>query len=241
MTRDAVLDAYLVEGTDWDRDRAQQLARNALLAWRVAAAGWACAVASAAALGLLMPLKRVEPFVVRVDNTTGIVDVVPGYTGQEPIDEAVTRYFLGRYVSVCQRFLFATAESDYEECGAFNTPQMNQAWYALWTQTNPASPLNRHKDGSSVRVNIESISFLRRAGGAIDLAQVRFLKLERASDDAPDHASHWIATMQFAYGPPASDPRLRRWNPLGFKVAHFEPEPEVLPLPSATATAAGAQ
>ena len=44
-------------------------------------AGWSCAVASAIALLALMPLKRVEPFVIRVDNTTGIVDVVPVYTG----------------------------------------------------------------------------------------------------------------------------------------------------------------
>jgi type IV secretion system protein VirB8 len=30
---------------------------------------------------LMMPLKQVEPFVIRVDNSTGIVDVVPVYTG----------------------------------------------------------------------------------------------------------------------------------------------------------------
>ena len=30
---------------------------------------------------MLMPLKRVDPFVVRVDNSTGIVDVVPVYAG----------------------------------------------------------------------------------------------------------------------------------------------------------------
>ncbi len=35
----------------------------------------------ALALVLLMPLKRVDPFVVRVDNSTGIVDVVPVYAG----------------------------------------------------------------------------------------------------------------------------------------------------------------
>ena len=47
----------------------------------MAAAGWLCAVAAALALALLMPLKRVEPFVVRVDNSTGVVDVVPMYGG----------------------------------------------------------------------------------------------------------------------------------------------------------------
>ncbi len=70
---------------------------------------------------VLMPLKRVDPFVIRVDNTTGLVDVVPVYAGQAQMPEAVTRYFLDHYVTVCERFNFATAESDYEECGAFHT------------------------------------------------------------------------------------------------------------------------
>ena len=77
-----------------------------------------------------MPLKRVDPFVIRVDNTTGIVDVVPVYDGQRTPEEAVTRYFLTHYVTICERFNFATAESDYEECGAFHSAQRNQAWYA---------------------------------------------------------------------------------------------------------------
>ena len=38
-------------------------------------------LASGAGAALLMPLKRVEPFVVRVDNSTGVVDVVPVYAG----------------------------------------------------------------------------------------------------------------------------------------------------------------
>ena len=44
----------------------------------------------------------------------------------------MTRYFLTHYVTVCERFNFSTAESDYEECGAFHSAQRNQAWYALW-------------------------------------------------------------------------------------------------------------
>ena len=64
-------------------------------------------MAASVALVLLMPLKRVEPFVVRVDNSTGIVDVVPVYSRRRArMDEAVTRYFLTHYVSVCERFNF---------------------------------------------------------------------------------------------------------------------------------------
>jgi len=206
----------------------------------VAGAGWLAAVVLAGALMLLMPLKRVEPFVVRVDNATGIVDVVPVYTGQTGMPEAITRYLLTHYVTVCERFNFATAESDYEECGAFHTAQRNQTWYALWNPNSPSSPLNLYKDGTSVRAQVTSVSFFKRANGVGDLAQVRYVKAKRAAGGATDETTHWIATLQYAYADPSHDPKARGWNPLGFKVVDFRPEPEVLTEPAPGAALAAA-
>jgi type IV secretion system protein VirB8 len=220
------LAAYFREAVSWDADRAAQAQRSARWAWRAAGAAWVCALAMAVCLTLLMPLKRVDPFVVRVDSSTGIVDVVPVYAGKAGVEETVTRYFLAHYISVCERFNFATAESDYEECGAFHAAQRNQAWYALWNPTNPASPLNVHKDGSTVRVQVEAVSFFQRSSGVSDLAQVRYLKAERQGSGADERFTHWIATIQYAYAPPSKDPRVRRWNPLGFKVVDLTAEPE---------------
>jgi type IV secretion system protein VirB8 len=234
LTAAPAIEEYLREAESWDADRAAQFRRSARTAWSVAGAGWLCAVASAIALATLMPLKRVDPFVVRVDNSTGIVDVVPVYTGQATPDEAVTRYFLTHYLTVCERFNFATAESDYEECGAFHSAQRNQAWYALWTATNPASPLNVHKDGSTVRVQVNSVSFFTRSSGLSDLAQVRYLKASRQGAGSEESYTHWVATIQYAYADPAKDPKTRRWNPLGFKIVDFRSEPEVLTETSAT-------
>ena len=231
MSATASLEAYLQEAASWDADRLAQTRRLARNAWRVAAAGWICAVASSVALLMLMPLKRVDPFVVRVDNSTGIVDVVPVYAGQAGVEQAVTRYFLTHYITVCQRFNFASAESDYEECGAFHSAQRNQAWYALWNPSNPASPLNLHKDGSTVRVQVESVSFFKRSSGVTDLAQVRFVKAERPGNGAQERFTHWIATIQYTYTAPSKDPKVRRWNPLGFRILELTAEPEVLPQP----------
>jgi type IV secretion system protein VirB8 len=229
--------AYFAEAASWDADRAAGFRAAARTAWRVAAAACLCAVACALSLALLMPLKRVDPFVVRVDNSTGVVDVVPVYAGEAPPDELVTRYFLAHYVSVCERFNFSTAESDYEECGAFHSAQRNQAWYALWSPTNSVSPLNVHKDGSSLRIQVSAVSFFARASGLHDLAQVRYLKALRQSGGTDEKITHWIATIQYAYATPAKDPKIRRWNPLGFKVIEFNSEPETVdmaPAPPAT-------
>jgi type IV secretion system protein VirB8 len=233
VNRDPALEGYFAEAISWDADRATQHRRVLRLAFLVAGAGWGCAVVMGLALTILMPLKRVEPFLIRVDNSTGLVDVVPVYAGQASMPEAVTRYFLDHYVTVCERFDFATAESDYEECGAFHTAARNQAWYERWARTNPASPLNLYKDGSSLRAQVSAVSFFERGSGVSDLAQVRYTKAKRPTGGAEEQVTHWIATVQYTYAEPSKDPKVRRWNPLGFKIIEFRSEPEVLTEPDA--------
>lgn len=228
MSTDVTLAPYFAESRSWDADRVARARRSARVAWWVASAACVSTLSTSLALLGLTPLKRVEPFVIRVDNSTGIVDVVPAYDGGAPLNESVTRYLLTHYVTVCERFNFATAESDYEECGAFHAAQRNQAWYAAWNRTNPDSPLNVNKDGTTIRAQVVSVSFFERNNGVGDLAQVRYLKARRVSGGADEKVSHWIATIQFAYGDPPTDPKVRRWNPLGFKIVEFKPEAEVL-------------
>jgi type IV secretion system protein VirB8 len=224
---DTASDDYFSEAHRWDTDRVAGIERSRRIAWRTAAAGWLCAVAGSVALALLMPLKRVDPFVIRVDNTTGVVDVVPSFTTTASIDETVTRYFLGHYVTTCERFNAVTVESDYEECGAFHGPQRNLTWAALWKTTNPESPLNLYRDGSRIRAEVQSISFFKRSSGMTDLAQVRYIKSVRQASDSLPRITRWIATIQYRYGPPSTEPRQRAWNPLGFRVVEFNTEPEV--------------
>lgn len=234
MSQDPALKTYFEEAASWDADRAAMAARSVRIAWRIAVSACALTVMAVVALMLLMPLKRVEPFVIRVDNATGIVDVVPAFAGNAQMPETVTRYFLTHYVTVCERFTFATAESDYEECAAFHAAARNQTWVALWDRANPVSPLNAYKDGSSVRSQVSALSFFERGNGVEDLAQIRYAKTRRASASGNDQVTHWIATIQYVYGEPSKDPAVRRWNPLGFKIIEFRSEPETLDAPAQT-------
>jgi type IV secretion system protein VirB8 len=227
--KDPALQAYFEEAASWDQDRAAMQRRSARVAWVVAAAGWIGSLALVAVLLMLMPLKRVEPFVIRVDNASGMVDVVPVYVGHEAMPEMVSRYFLTHYVTVCERFNFPTAESDYQECGAFHTPQRNQTWYAAWAKTNPNSPLNLYRDGSTVEARVTSVSFFTRADGVTDVAQVRYVKAKRQAGSSDEQRSYYIASIRYAFASPPSEPAMRRWNPLGFKVIDFHSEAEALP------------
>lgn len=237
MSSDSTLDRYLEQARSWDFDRGKQLRRLARLAGWSAVAGWSLAMCLAAAVVVLTPLKTVEPFVVRVDNTTGLIDVVPVYAGHTAIDETVTRYLLTRYVRVCESYLPASAESDYEECGAFNGPERNQEWYATWNTSNPESPLNRYRDGTTVRARVKSVTFFKRASGGEDLAQVRYTTARRNGGTGAEQVAHFIATLQFGYAEPSRNPRTRQWNPLGLRVATFRREAEVAEADAAPVTA----
>ena len=96
------LAAYFDEAATWDADRARRAQRSAQTVWIVAGVSCACTLASVVALMLLTPLKEVQPFLVRVDSSTGVVDVVPPYDAEGTLDETITRYLLTHYVRTCE-------------------------------------------------------------------------------------------------------------------------------------------
>jgi type IV secretion system protein VirB8 len=237
MTSDPQLAAYFEEASQWDADRVRLMERRTRTAWIVAALSLACTLVSVVAVMLLTPLKEVVPFLVRVDSRTGIVDVVPPYDGTATLDETITRYLITHYVSTCERFNWSTAESDYEECAAFHGGQRNQQWAAAWATANPESPLNKHKDGTTVRAEVQGVTFFTHANGVRDLAQVRYVKAVRRGNGADEQRSHWIATIQYAYVAPAKDPKRRQWNPLGLRIVDFRAQAEAV-SDSATSSSA---
>src|SRR5262249_30896212 len=156
-------------------------------------------------LAFLAPLKTVEPYVIRVDNSTGIVDIVPMYAGHAEIGETVARYLLTHYITVCEGFSYATAERDYEECGAYHTAKRNQEWYAQWNPSNLQSPLNVYRDGTVVRTQVTAVTFFHKTDSRpasttgtppVELAQVRYLK-SRRPPGGTEHLTHWIATLEY--------------------------------------------
>ena len=236
MSEDAALERYFKEAASWDADRIAMNVRSNRIAWRIAIGACALTVILGLALFALMPLKRVEPFLIRVDTSTGIVDVVPVFTGGAAMPETVTRYFLSHYVTVCEATLSISPlrKATMRNVRASTSAgRVTKPGTALWDRGNPLSPLAIHKDGSTVRAEVGAVTFFQRGSGVQDLAQVRYTKSTCGGPETPRTKSlHWIATISYAYSDPAHDARARRWNPLGFKVIDFKSEPEVESTPA---------
>lgn len=229
MKPDPAIAEYIDEARGWDQDRRAMAAKSIRRAWTVAGVSLGVTVLAVGALAGLTPLKRVDPFVIRVDNATGIVDVVPTFKGEGAVSELVTRHLLTSYVTARERFALAVAESDYDTVGAFQGPTLNQQWMSLWDKGNPESPLNVYRDGTTARIQVQAVTFLKRASGNDDLAQVRFIRGVRPSGTGMEQPTHYIATIQYGYGAPSKDDHTRVLNPLGFRILEYRRETEAAP------------
>ncbi|MFN3585799.1 virB8 family protein [Phenylobacterium sp.] len=217
------LKAYVAEARSWDHDRLAAAYRSRRLAWTVAAMAAILAGAAVAAVAVLTPLKTVEPYVVRVDRTTGAVEVLRGLSRSGPVsyDEAVTKSFLATYVRARESWLPQAAEANFRQVSIMSTPEEQQRWALVFRPTNPASPQVAYGLAADVQVAIRAISFV-----APGVANVRFHRTIRRGAEVEE--SDWIATVAFAYtkAPMGESDRLR--NPLGFQVSSYRADPEVV-------------
>jgi type IV secretion system protein VirB8 len=239
---DRPVEDYLDQASGWERDRNEQFRASARTAWIVAGCATGAALLAVGAVASLTPLKRVEPFLVRVDSSTGVVDVVPAYAGKAEFPDTVIRHLVTEYVTQRERYLPMLAETDYEATGAFHSAPMNQAWAAAWAKANPESPLNRYTGDTHVTVQVQSVTFLKQGPESMDVVQVRFQTATQRALGANPELAHYVATLKTAFGPPSADTRLRALNPLGFKVLEYRREPEVVgPIVPVVSTAASSQ
>jgi type IV secretion system protein VirB8 len=219
---------YLKEALSWETDKVMEMNRSRKTAWRVASASGAIAFVSVLAVAALLPLKVVEPFVIRVDNATGIVDVVEALgDGKTNYDEAVNKYFTQWYVRYREGYTKELAEEYYTNVGVLSAGLEQQKYSSWFDPKNPMSPLNVYGPYAKVRVRIKSTSFIRP-----DVALVRYTKEVERGADRPE-ITHWAATVVFKYSGAPMAESDRAINPLGFQVTEYRNDPDVLPKEAA--------
>ena len=217
------LKTYFAEAKRWDQDRLASALRSRRLAWFVAGAACLLSVASVVAVASLTPLKTTEPFVIRVDQTSGAVDVVRGLRRDTPAtyDEAISKYFLAQYVRSREGYLHPAAEDNFRLVSILSTPSEQRRWADLYRGSNLDSPQNLYGPESEVIVSIRAISFINDK-----VANVRFHRTVRQAQQVTE--SDWIATIAFTYvqAPMTESDRLR--NPLGFQITSYRSDPEAI-------------
>lgn len=212
---------YLAEAQSWEADKLRSLEASRKQAWFIALCAGVITVMSVIALVMLTPLKTAVPYVVRVDNATGAVDIVNAMTDSKTnYDEVMNKYNVQWYVRWREGYSKHLIADYYANVGVSSGSQ-EQSKYSQWiSRKNPSSPLNVYGESGTATIKIKSTSFLKN-----NVALVRYTK-EVNNASKGNGISHWAATIVFDYaGTPMSE-RDRAINPLGFQVLEYRNDPD---------------
>lgn len=231
MTQKADFQKYLDEANDWDADKIYEMAKSKKRAWSVAFLMMVLFSIQSLTITTLLPLKKVEPIVIRVDNNTGMVDVVT-LLKDEVIETSnqTDKYFLNKYLRHREGFLWPTREEDRNIVGLLSAASEQERYMAESDpESNPNAPIARYNQNCEVNIKAKSISILAKddvvAGVKTHTAMVRYIKTETRTGVSPV-VTHWVATITYTYiNAPMSD-KDRLENPLGFQVITYRNDSE---------------
>ena len=217
MTRDE-FQTYLEESKGLERDFIEEQVRSKALAWRVAVASWVLLGLALGGYMLLLPLKKVEPYVVRIDNATGAVDIVTVLReAPQSFGEVVDKYWLNKYVLNRESYDWQTLQSTYDTAVLLSAEAVQGEVEATF-------------DGSQARQKVlgERVRYIvkvRSITPAKDTAVVRFVRT-RHIEGAEDVDESLVATIGFQYVSAPMKEADRLVNPLGFQVTSYRVDPE---------------
>ena len=229
--RDERLEDYYQEAESWSQDRQQAAQRSVRVAWTVAGVAVLVALLLAIALVLLVPLRRDVPYTLLVDRQTGYVQRInPLESETIAADAALTRSFLAQYVTARESYSASSLQEDYRKVGLWSAEQAREQYVALMRSENPANPIASLPRGSTVGVEIRSVSSL-----SDDTAMVRFSTVRTDLGGRAQVAQHWAAIVTYRYSAADMTAQDRLTNPLGFQVTRYRRNAETLPEAVVTA------
>lgn len=223
---------YFNEARGWDAELSTRTKRSEQRAWRCCAVLTLIAVLQGIGLVCLLPLKSIEPFVIRVDNNSGIVDVVSTLASRGQVklktQELMNKYWLSQYLRHRESYQWQTRSYDRNLVGIMSSEAVQQEYAALTDpKANPKAPIYLYGQSAQVRVHINAISFIGDetvAGEQHQTALVRYSKqINRLGEQHP--ASQWLATITFVYRNSPMKLEDRNLNPLGFQVLSYRNDP----------------
>jgi len=186
------------------------------------------AATQALALIFLTPLKTVEPYVLQVDNKSGMTNVLkPLRDGKENSlteEEAVTKSFIVKYVIARETYDPQDLNRNYDLVLLMSSPTEAKKFEDIVANGNPSSPVERFKNTTTRTVRISSVSFLDQKKKT---AQVRFITSETGRNRQTKE-DYWVSILTFRYINAPMDESDRLSNPLGFQIISYRTDQEII-------------
>lgn len=182
------------------------------------------------AVARLAPLKSVEPYLLQIDERTGITQAVtPALAGNYMASEAVDKYFIAAYLRAREGYNPAIRNANDNIVRLMSSQGV---FYQYRRTINPAdknSVTARLGAQGQRDINIISAQYISAPSAAAIKAgtrqprimQVRLITTERMPN-AADVSTRWVATITFDYTDLKITEAEKLLNPLGFQVMNYQ-------------------
>ncbi len=226
---------YLLQAKEFEKSKVEASNQRAVLADRRSRWFGAIALVAVIAAGAQNVLKRPNPpAVLRVDNTTGTVTVLPTTAGKVTFGEKADRADLTRYVQMRESYDWETLSDMYDAVRIMSDDHEKDMYDAL--VRGPQAPLKILKEQARVIAKVGAITFVG------DTAQVFFSKalVPLTPGVTRPEPTYWVATIYYTHVSVPEHTDAQDVDPTGFRATSYTVARDYTRAPADTAAAASA-
>ncbi|MPB16875.1 type IV secretion system protein [Campylobacter lari] len=193
-------------------------------AWLVAFISMAISIIAVIAVIFLTPLKTTEPYVIRVDNTTGMVDIITSLQEEQISSiEALDKYFISQYIKAREGYYYKFLNQDYVLTQLMSDENVANKYRAIYAGDNALDQI--YKD--NVEVSVKILSIVLGNSNGVKTSTIRALITKKDSVTKSTQQSTKVITLAYDFLLAKTSEENRILNPLGFKVTHYRVDEEI--------------
>lgn len=210
---------------NWYADRYQTILvqRNILAA--ITFVALLATLISSYSVAQLTPLKSVQPFVIQVDEKSGVTQVLDNSKDKKLMtNEAVKQYFIVKYIQARESYNDLIYKDNFNTTRVLSDSMIFAAYQKILSPDNAQSPVVKYARHSQRVVEFLSLTFVNDNAAQVRIRTHAEGRLAAEGVEKPVIYVIWI-TFEFAN----MDLTLkeRYINPLGFRVTSYTIEEEL--------------
>lgn len=213
----------LIDNKNWYKDRYQHVLVQRKILVLVTLFSLACTLATVVTIARLTPQKTVEPFVIQVDQKSGVTQTVDPMNVRElTSNEVVNNYHIVNYIRARENYNIHDLARSYNMVRVMSDGQKVYPQFLRQADpNNPESNTARLGSGGERVIKFQSITYLNPK-----LVQARVVAQERVGTNVRQKSL--IILLAFEYVKMSLTAEERYINPLGFRVTEYRVDEDIL-------------
>lgn len=204
----------------YENDREYMFKRSEKRAWLVTSVAIFLLIISWIILVIILPLKEVTPYVIQVNEKTGIPDVITVVDSEQlQANEALDKYFVNSYIQIRESYTYQTIQKTYIETQLYSSENVKNEYLA---QMNRADSPDQVMKTGTISVKVNSIILEDIENVDVKMATARIVKTYTTERNEV-YQRNFIIKMAYEYEPAQKlELSFRLENPLGFSVTSYQ-------------------